>query len=92
MGNPSLPPSKCPHDKELTHAAVLRETVEVTHVSMDQVVETSPGIRTEGNLSIFRCSVERRSPTCRVFSLDEAILGLCRNASPAKSMRSDDGF
>jgi hypothetical protein len=38
----------CPDYKELTHAAMQRETVEVTRVPMDQVVETSPGIRTEG--------------------------------------------
>jgi hypothetical protein len=38
--------------EELAHADVQRETVEVTRVPIDKVVETAPGIRTEGDVMI----------------------------------------
>lgn len=39
--------------EELAHANVQRESVEVTRVSIDKVVETAPTIRTEGEVTIF---------------------------------------
>ncbi|ANY83230.1 hypothetical protein BB934_29335 (plasmid) [Microvirga ossetica] len=38
--------------EELAHANVQRETVEVTRVPIDKVVETAPEIRTEGDVTI----------------------------------------
>jgi uncharacterized protein (TIGR02271 family) len=38
--------------EELAHADVQRETVEVTRVPVDKVVETAPEIRTEGDVTI----------------------------------------
>jgi stress response protein YsnF len=38
--------------EEFAHADVQRETVEVTRVPIDKVVETAPEIRTEGDLTI----------------------------------------
>jgi stress response protein YsnF len=38
--------------EELARADVQRETVEVTRVPIDKVVETAPEIRTEGNVTI----------------------------------------
>ena len=38
--------------EELAHAEVQRETVEVTRVPIDKVVETAPEIRTEGDVTI----------------------------------------
>jgi stress response protein YsnF len=38
--------------EELAHADVRRETVEVTRVPVDRVVETAPEIRTEGDVTI----------------------------------------
>ncbi len=38
--------------EELAHADVQRETVEVTRVPIDRMVETAPGIRTEGDVTI----------------------------------------
>jgi stress response protein YsnF len=38
--------------EELAHADVQRETVEVTRVPFDKVVETAPEIRTEGDVTI----------------------------------------
>jgi uncharacterized protein (TIGR02271 family) len=37
---------------ELAHADVKRETVEVTRIPVDKVVETAPDIRTEGEVTI----------------------------------------
>jgi stress response protein YsnF len=38
--------------EELAHAEVQRETVEVTRVPIDRMVETAPAIRTEGDVTI----------------------------------------
>src|SRR4051794_8298569 len=38
--------------EELAHAEVQRESVEVTRVPIDKVVETAPAIRTEGDVTI----------------------------------------
>ncbi len=38
--------------EELAHADVQRETVEVTRVPIDRMIETAPEIRTEGDLTI----------------------------------------
>jgi stress response protein YsnF len=38
--------------EELAHADVQQETVEVTRVLVDRIVETTPEIRTEGDLTI----------------------------------------
>jgi stress response protein YsnF len=38
--------------EEFAHADVQRETVEVTRVPVDQVVDTAPEIRTEGDITI----------------------------------------
>jgi stress response protein YsnF len=38
--------------EELAHADVRRETVEVTRVPIDRVVETAPEVRTEGDVTI----------------------------------------
>jgi len=38
--------------EELAHADVQQETVEVTRVPIDRIVETTPEIRTEGDLTI----------------------------------------
>jgi stress response protein YsnF len=38
--------------EESAHVEVQRETVEVTHVPIDRVVEITPEIRTEGDLTI----------------------------------------
>ena len=38
--------------EELAHAYVQRETVEVTRVPIDKVVETAPEIRTDGDVTI----------------------------------------
>jgi stress response protein YsnF len=38
--------------EELAHADVQRETVEVTRVPIDRMVETAPEIRTEGDVTI----------------------------------------
>jgi uncharacterized protein (TIGR02271 family) len=38
--------------EELAHANVQRESVEVTRVPIDKVVETAPEIRTEGDVTI----------------------------------------
>jgi uncharacterized protein (TIGR02271 family) len=38
--------------EELAHADVQRETVEVTRVPIDKVVESAPGIRTDGDVTI----------------------------------------
>jgi uncharacterized protein (TIGR02271 family) len=38
--------------EELAHADVKRETVEVTRVPIDRMVETAPEIRTEGDVTI----------------------------------------
>jgi len=38
--------------EELTHAEVQRESVEVTRVPIDKMVETAPEIRTEGDVTI----------------------------------------
>jgi uncharacterized protein (TIGR02271 family) len=38
--------------EELAHADVERETVEVTRVPVDRMVETAPKIRTEGDVTI----------------------------------------
>ncbi|ANY85006.1 hypothetical protein BB934_43090 (plasmid) [Microvirga ossetica] len=38
--------------EELAHAEVLQETVEVTRVPVDKVVEIAPEIRTEGDVTI----------------------------------------
>ena len=38
--------------EELAHSDVQRETVEVTRVPIDRMVETTPGIRTEGDVTI----------------------------------------
>ncbi|WP_201842627.1 YsnF/AvaK domain-containing protein [Microvirga zambiensis] len=38
--------------EELAHASVQRENVEVTRVPIDRVVETAPGIRTDGDVTI----------------------------------------
>jgi stress response protein YsnF len=38
--------------EELAHADVQRESVEVTRVSVDRMVETAPEIRTEGDVTI----------------------------------------
>jgi uncharacterized protein (TIGR02271 family) len=38
--------------EELAHADVRRETVEVTRVPIDRMVETAPEIRTEGDVTI----------------------------------------
>ena len=38
--------------EELAHADLQRETVEVTRVPIDRMVETAPGIRTEGDVTI----------------------------------------
>ncbi|MEZ0171107.1 YsnF/AvaK domain-containing protein [Microvirga sp. TS319] len=38
--------------EELAHAGVQRETVEVTRVPVDRMVDTVPGIRTEGDVTI----------------------------------------
>jgi uncharacterized protein (TIGR02271 family) len=38
--------------EERVHADVQRESVEVTRVPIDKVVETAPGIRTEGDVTI----------------------------------------
>lgn len=38
--------------EELAHADVRRETVEVTRVPIDRMVETAPEIRTEGDMTI----------------------------------------
>ena len=38
--------------EELAHADVQRESVEVTRVPVDRIVETAPEIRTEGELTI----------------------------------------
>jgi uncharacterized protein (TIGR02271 family) len=38
--------------EELVHADVQRETVEVTRVPIDRMVETTPEIRTEGDVTI----------------------------------------
>ena len=38
--------------EELAHADVQRETVEVTRVPIDKVVETAPEIRTDGDVTI----------------------------------------
>ena len=38
--------------EELAHAEVQRESVEVTRVPIDKVVETAPEIRTEGDVTI----------------------------------------
>ena len=38
--------------EELAHASVQREDVEVTRVPIDKVVETAPGIRTDGEVTI----------------------------------------
>jgi uncharacterized protein (TIGR02271 family) len=38
--------------EEFAHADVQRETVEVTRVPIDKVVETVPGIRTDGDVTI----------------------------------------
>jgi uncharacterized protein (TIGR02271 family) len=38
--------------EELAHADVQRESVEVTRVPIDKVVETAPEIRTEGDVTI----------------------------------------
>ena len=37
---------------EVAHADLRREDVEVTHVTIDKVVETAPEIRTEGDVTI----------------------------------------
>jgi uncharacterized protein (TIGR02271 family) len=37
---------------ELAHADVKRETVEVTRIPVDKIVETAPDIRTEGEVTI----------------------------------------
>ncbi|ANY84786.1 hypothetical protein BB934_38845 (plasmid) [Microvirga ossetica] len=38
--------------EELAHAEVQRESVEVTRVPIDKVVETAPAIRTDGDVTI----------------------------------------
>jgi stress response protein YsnF len=38
--------------EELAHTSVQRDNVEVTRVPIDRVVETAPGIRTDGNVTI----------------------------------------
>jgi uncharacterized protein (TIGR02271 family) len=38
--------------EEVAQANVQRETVEVTRVPVDKIVETAPGIRTEGDVTI----------------------------------------
>ncbi len=38
--------------EELAHAEVQRESVEVTRVPIDKVVETAPGIRTDSDVTI----------------------------------------
>jgi uncharacterized protein (TIGR02271 family) len=38
--------------EELAHAEVQRESVEVTRVPIDKVVETAPAIRTEGDVTV----------------------------------------
>jgi stress response protein YsnF len=38
--------------EELAHAEVQRESVEVTRVPIDKVVETAPEIRTEGDVTV----------------------------------------
>ncbi|WP_457094449.1 YsnF/AvaK domain-containing protein [Microvirga sp. P5_D2] len=38
--------------EELAHADVQRETVEVTRVPIDRIIETTPEIRTEGDVTI----------------------------------------
>jgi uncharacterized protein (TIGR02271 family) len=38
--------------EEVAHADVQRETVEVTRVPVDKVVETAPAIRTDGDVTI----------------------------------------
>jgi stress response protein YsnF len=38
--------------EEIAHAQVQRESVEVTRIPVDRIVETTPGIKTEGELTI----------------------------------------
>ena len=38
--------------EEIAHAQVQRESVEVTRVPIDRIVETAPEVRTEGDLTI----------------------------------------
>ena len=67
--------------EEIAHAQVQRESVEVTRIPVDRIVETTPEIKTEGELTIVPVLEEAR---CR-----EAPCPQGRTAYPA-SRRSQD--
>jgi hypothetical protein len=48
--------------EELARADVQRETVEVTRVPVDRMIESSPEIRTEGDVTIRNCREFRVGP------------------------------